>query len=62
VLASLLFVVAMGKEHSCTAAVVVAAGIAAAGIMGDCPNTAMDGDTADLRVGYTPYSTFEEHR
>jgi hypothetical protein len=55
----------MGKEHSCTAAtaaVVVAAGIAAAGIMGDCPNTAMDGDTADLRVGYTPYSTFEEHR
>jgi hypothetical protein len=62
VVALLLFVVAVGKEHGCTAAtIVVAAGTAVAGIMGDCPNTAVEGDTTDLRVGYTPYGTLDEH-
>jgi hypothetical protein len=55
--------VAVGKEHSCTATVVVVvAGTAGAGITSDCPNTAVEGDIADLRVGCTPYSTLEEHQ
>jgi hypothetical protein len=63
VVASLLFAVAVGKEHSCTATVVVVvAGTAGAGITSDCPNTAVEGDIADLRVGCTPYGTLEEHQ
>jgi hypothetical protein len=61
VVASLLLVAAVGKEHSCTAVVVVA-GTVATGIVGNCPNTAVEGDTAAQRVGYTPYGTLEEHR
>jgi hypothetical protein len=50
------------KEHGCTGIVVVA-GIVAAGIAGDCPNSATIAvGVADPRVGYTPYDTFEEHR
>jgi hypothetical protein len=61
--ASLLFAVAVGKENDCTAAiVVVVAGTTATGIAGDCPNTAVEGNTANLRVGYTPYGALEEHR
>jgi hypothetical protein len=41
----------------------IAAGIAAVGIVGDYPNSAVVVvDTADLQVGYTPYGTWEEHR
>jgi hypothetical protein len=62
VVASLLLVVAVMKEHGCTGIVVVA-GIVAAGIAGDCPNSATIAvGVADPRVGYTPYDTFEEHR
>jgi hypothetical protein len=56
--ASLLFAMAAGKEHGCTAAAVVATtGTPTAGIAGDCPNTVVEGDKAALRVGYTPYGT-----
>jgi hypothetical protein len=62
VVASLLLVAALGKEHDCTVvATFVVAGTVAAGIAGDCPNTAMEGDTSTLRVGYRPYDTLEEH-
>jgi hypothetical protein len=41
--ASLLLVAAVGKEHDCTTvAAAVTAGTVAAGIVGDCPNTAVD--------------------
>jgi hypothetical protein len=41
----------------------VAVGIAAVGIVGDRPNSAaVVVDAANPRVGYTPYSTLEEHR
>jgi hypothetical protein len=43
-------------------AIIVVAGITATDITSDCPNTVVEGDTGDLRVGYTPYSTLEEHR
>jgi hypothetical protein len=64
VVASLLLVADVGKEHSCIiATVVVVAGTAAAGIAGDYPNTAaVEVDTAAQRVGYTPCSTWEAHR
>jgi hypothetical protein len=63
VVASLLLVATMGKEHGCTVAVVVARIVAvvvaaetaaAVGIAGDCPNTvAIEVGAADPRVGYT---------
>jgi hypothetical protein len=41
----------------------VAARIAAARIVGDCPNSAaVVVDVADPQVGYTPCNTWEEHR
>jgi hypothetical protein len=49
VVASLPLAVAVGKEHDCTAATVVAAA------------TTVESDTAALRVGYTPYGTLEKH-
>jgi hypothetical protein len=63
--ASLLLAAAVGKEHNCTiaaaVAAVVATGTTAVGIVGDCPNTVVEGDTTNLMVGYTPYGTLEEH-
>jgi hypothetical protein len=43
--------------------VAVAAGIAADGIMGDCPSSAVVAvGAANPHVGYTPCGTWEEHR
>jgi hypothetical protein len=53
VVASLLLVAAVGKEHSCT---IVATAVVVTG------TTAVEIGTANLRVGYTPYYTLEEHR
>jgi hypothetical protein len=67
VVASLLLVLVVGKEHGCiAAATIVAAGtaivFAIVGIAGNCPNTAVvEVGAADPRVGYTPYDTLEEH-
>jgi hypothetical protein len=45
------------------AAVVVAAGIAVVGILGDGPNSAaVVVDAADPQVGYTPCGTLKENR
>jgi hypothetical protein len=45
------------------AAMTVATGIAADGIVGDGPNSAtVVVDVADPQVGYTPCGTLEEHR
>jgi hypothetical protein len=54
VVASLLPVVAVGKEHSCTAA----ARTTTIGIVVGCPNTAVvEVNAADPWVGYTPCGT-----
>jgi hypothetical protein len=64
VVASLLLVAAVGKEHDCTVAIVSAGTtVTAIGIAGDCPNTAVvEVGAPDPWVGYTPYDTLEEHR
>jgi hypothetical protein len=55
---------AVEQGHGCTAAAAaVAARIAAAGIVGDGPNSAaVVVDAADPQVGYTPCGALEEHR
>jgi hypothetical protein len=59
--ASLLLAADVGKQHGCTAAIiVVAARTAAVSIVGDCSNTAaVEVDAAAQRVGYTPCGTWE---
>jgi hypothetical protein len=60
--ASLLLAVAVGNKHNCTTTIaIVVAETTTVGIAGDCPNTTVEGDIASLRVGYTPYSSLEEH-
>jgi hypothetical protein len=62
VVASLLLVVVVGKEHGCIAAATIVAAGTAIVFAGDCPNTAaIEVGAADPRVGYTPYDTLEEH-
>jgi hypothetical protein len=60
VVALLVPTAAVGKEHSCTAAAVVA-GTIMAGIACDCPNTSLEVSAVALWVGYTPCGTSEEH-